>query len=195
MKTRLGIFIIALLLLPLAGFFISGGEWQQLTVATGADDVIAGTLRTSIMLMIYVFLLNIIVKRMTGNSPLDTQRPYYLAVSAASALLCWQLSFMNLFVANWISPQDNPLLVQMMIYTPLFALLAPAILLPRALFGSFTGLLKALTWRLTFTPPNAETLARVLLKAREDDVLMLPLPDGVEELVVVKVEYREIDFN
>jgi transcription elongation factor GreB len=38
-------------------------------------------------------------------------------------------------------------------------------------------------------------LARVLLKAREDDVLMLPLPDGVEELVVVKVEYREIDFN
>ncbi len=38
-------------------------------------------------------------------------------------------------------------------------------------------------------------LARVLLKAREDDVVMLPLPDGVEELVVVKVEYREIDFN
>jgi len=38
-------------------------------------------------------------------------------------------------------------------------------------------------------------LARVLLKAREDDVLMLPLPDGVEELVVVRVEYREIDFN
>ena len=38
-------------------------------------------------------------------------------------------------------------------------------------------------------------LARVLLKAREDDVLLLPLPDGVEELVVVKVEYREIDFN
>lgn len=163
MKTRLGIFIIALLLLPLAGFFISGGEWQQLTVSTGSDDVIAGTLRTSIMLMIYVFLLNLIVKRMTGNAPLDTQRPYYLAVGAASALLCWQLIFMNLFVANWISPQDNPIVLQLMIYTPLFALLAPAILLTRALFGSFTGLLKALTCRLTFTPPNAETLARVLL--------------------------------
>lgn len=38
-------------------------------------------------------------------------------------------------------------------------------------------------------------LARVLLKAREDDVLRLPLPDGEEELVVVKVAYREIDFD
>ncbi|MEW5903795.1 MAG: transcription elongation factor GreB [Pseudomonadota bacterium] len=38
-------------------------------------------------------------------------------------------------------------------------------------------------------------LARVLLKAREDDVLSLPLPEGVEELVVVRVEYREIEFE
>jgi len=38
-------------------------------------------------------------------------------------------------------------------------------------------------------------LARVLLKAREDDTVKLPLPDGVEELVVVEVVYREIDFN
>ncbi|MFA6202805.1 MAG: hypothetical protein WC710_06395 [Gallionella sp.] len=165
MKTRLGIFIVALLLLPLAGFFISGGEWQQLTVATGSDDVIAGTLRTSIMLMIYVFLLNLIVKRMTGNAPLDTQRPYFIAVGAASAVLCWQLSFLNLFVASWVSPQDNPLLLQLMIYTPLFALLAPAILLTRALFASFPGLLKALNCRITFAAPNAETLARVLLAA------------------------------
>jgi transcription elongation factor GreB len=38
-------------------------------------------------------------------------------------------------------------------------------------------------------------LARVLLKAREDDVVTLPLPDGVEELVVVRVEYRQINLN
>ena len=38
-------------------------------------------------------------------------------------------------------------------------------------------------------------LARVLLKARADDVIMLPLPEGVEELVVVEVVYREIDFG
>jgi transcription elongation factor GreB len=37
-------------------------------------------------------------------------------------------------------------------------------------------------------------LARVLLKAREDDTVKLPLPDGVEELVVVQVVYRHIAF-
>lgn len=37
-------------------------------------------------------------------------------------------------------------------------------------------------------------LARVLLKAREDDVVKLPLPDGVEELVVVQVVYQTIEF-
>jgi transcription elongation factor GreB len=37
-------------------------------------------------------------------------------------------------------------------------------------------------------------LARVLLKAREDDTVKLPLPDGVEELVVVQVVYQTIEF-
>jgi transcription elongation factor GreB len=35
-------------------------------------------------------------------------------------------------------------------------------------------------------------LARALLKAREDDEVRLQLPDGVEMLVVVAIEYREI---
>ena len=38
-------------------------------------------------------------------------------------------------------------------------------------------------------------LARALLKARADDAVRLPLPDGVEELVVVEVLYCEIDFD
>lgn len=37
-------------------------------------------------------------------------------------------------------------------------------------------------------------LARTLLKARADDVVLLPLPEGVEELVVVEVVYRHIDL-
>jgi transcription elongation factor GreB len=35
-------------------------------------------------------------------------------------------------------------------------------------------------------------LARALLKAQEDDVVRLHIPDGVEELVVVSVAYRAI---
>ncbi len=38
-------------------------------------------------------------------------------------------------------------------------------------------------------------LARALLKARADDAVLLRLPDGVEELVVVEVDYRGIDSN
>jgi transcription elongation factor GreB len=38
-------------------------------------------------------------------------------------------------------------------------------------------------------------LARALLKARADDVVMLHIPDGVEELVVVEVAYRAIRFD
>jgi transcription elongation factor GreB len=37
-------------------------------------------------------------------------------------------------------------------------------------------------------------LARALLKAREDDTVKLPLPDGVEELVVVEVVYQTIEL-
>lgn len=37
-------------------------------------------------------------------------------------------------------------------------------------------------------------LARVLLKAREDDIIKLPLPNGVEELVVVEVRYQSIEL-
>ena len=38
-------------------------------------------------------------------------------------------------------------------------------------------------------------LARALLKARVDDVVMLHIPDGVEELVVVEVTYQAISFG
>ena len=38
-------------------------------------------------------------------------------------------------------------------------------------------------------------LARALLKARVDDVVMLHIPDGVEELVVVEVAYQAINFG
>lgn len=37
-------------------------------------------------------------------------------------------------------------------------------------------------------------LARTLLKARVDDVVMLQLPDGAEELVVVDIVYESIDL-
>ena len=164
MKTRLGIFISALLLLPLAGLWLSGAEWSELmAIAVSSDDGLAATLRTSIMLMLYSLLINHIIKRMTGNSPFDDQRSFFIGMSIASALTGWLLSYLNIFVASWTVPQDYAWFVQVLLYTPLFALLAPAVLITRALLGSFPGLLKALTCRFTFNTPNAETLARLLL--------------------------------
>lgn len=38
-------------------------------------------------------------------------------------------------------------------------------------------------------------LARALLKARRDDVVMLRIPGGIEELVVVEIAYRSISLT
>jgi hypothetical protein len=164
MKTRLGIFIATLLLMPLAGLFLSGAQWSDLTSASSANEgSIAATLRTSIMLLVYVLLINLFIKRITGNSPFSAQKNYYIGVSIASVVLCGLLSYLNLFVASWTVEQDNSLIVQILLYTPLFALLAPAVLVTRALLGSFPGLLKSLTCRVTFPAASGETLARILV--------------------------------
>ncbi|MFA6971535.1 MAG: hypothetical protein WC208_09060 [Gallionella sp.] len=164
MKTRLGIFIATLLLLPLAGLLLTGAQWNDLVNASSAsDESIAAALRTSMMLLFYVLLVNHTIKRLTGNSPFSAQKSYFIGVSIASMVLCWLLSYLNLFVASWTVQQDNSLIVQILLYTPLFALLAPAVLITRALLGSFPGLLKALTCRIALPAASGETLARILL--------------------------------
>ncbi len=168
MKTRLGIFIISLVLLPLAGWFLSGREWSELfsgsTVAgvTDASGNIAAILLTTLMLLGYVLLTNHLIKRRTGNSPMDIQRNYFLWMAAASAALGWLLAYLNLFTATWATTQGHPA-VQLLLYTPLFALLAPAVLGTRALLGGFPGLLKRLARSVPVPVPNGETLASVLI--------------------------------
>ena len=158
-KTRLGIFISALLLLPLAGLFLSGSEWSELAAAS--PDVpanIPATLLTSLMLLGYVFLSNHMINLNTGNNPLKLQGNYFLAMAAASAVLGWLLAYLNLFAASWPTTQAHPA-VQLLLYTPLFALLAPAVLSTRALIGSFPGLLKRLARGFPLPSFSPETLA------------------------------------
>jgi len=160
MKTRLGIFIAALLILPLTGLYLSGAGWIDLPELPAArTHVIAASLRTGLILAVYVWSCNSALKRLTGNSPLEAQRPYFIGVSLASAVLCYLLCYLNMFAAT--VPQQN--LVSLLVDAPLFALLAPAILITRSLLGSFPGFLKLMNFR--FHPPsaNAETLARLLL--------------------------------
>lgn len=160
MKTRLGIFIAALLFLPMVGFMLGGGQWSELVISSSvSDNAMMAVLRSSLILALYVLLINYLVKRHTGNNPLAAQRQYFTGISIASVVLAWLLCYLNLFVAT--GQQSNITII--LLCTPLFALLAPAILLTRALLACFPGLLKFMTFRSAFPATNAETLARLLL--------------------------------
>lgn len=143
MKTRLGIFVSALLLLPIAGLLLSGREWSELGDMSAADGSFLATLVTLAALLACVLLINQLVKVRTGSNPFINQRKYFLATSAASGVLGWLLAYLNLFAASWSSGQHNSAL-QLLLCTMVFALLAPAVLITRSLIGSFTGLLKFL---------------------------------------------------
>lgn len=163
MKTRLGIFISALLLLPLAGLLLSGHEWNELAGnALPTTGSLAATAVTILMLLGYALLINFIVKLRTGNSPFAKQRGYFLAMSAMSAVLGWLLDYLNYFVASWPTSPINSAL-QILLATILFALLVPAVLTTRALLGSFPGLLKRLARGIPLPSPDSQTLAFTLL--------------------------------
>lgn len=170
MKTRLGIFIFSLVLLPLAGLLLSGKEWSELpagTSAVGTPDAaenVAAILLTTLLLLGYVLLTNHMIKRRTGNSPMNIQRDYFVWMAAASAMLGWLLAYLNLFAASWPTEQGSPAR-QLLLYTPLFALLAPAVLGTRALLGAFPGLLKTLARGIPLPAPGDETLALGLVPA------------------------------
>jgi len=159
MIIRLGIFIFSLVLLPLCGLLLSGREWDGLPSGMPAEDQnIAAILFTALILLGYVLLTNHLIKRRTGNSPINTQRGYFLWMAAASALLGWLLAYLNLYTASWPAVQGKPVL-QLLLYTPLFALLVPAVLSTRALLGASEGLLKRLSRGIALPAPDGETLA------------------------------------
>lgn len=158
MKTRLGILVFSLLLLPLAGLWLSGSEWYELSAGAPAAIVNPqATLLTTLMLAGYILLVDHMIKLFTGNSPLKVQRDYYLWMAAAGATLVWLLVYLNLFVANWATQPGNPVM-QLLLYTPLFALLAPAVLTTRAMLGSLPGALKQLSHGIALHAPGDETL-------------------------------------
>lgn len=167
MKTRLGIFVLCLLLLPLAGLWLSGTEWSTLTSNSdiaGSDEALTNTpatLLTTLMFVGYLLLSNHLVKTLTGNNPFKLQRTYFLWMGAAGAVVVWLLAYLNLFTASWVSQPDN-LLMQLLLYTPLFALLAPAVLSTRALLASFSGVLKRLARGIIIPAPDSATAAYTL---------------------------------
>lgn len=163
MKTRLGIFIAALLLLPLAGLFIGGqalGDLPLSNLSVQGDAVIVNPpaiLLTTLLSFGYLLLVNRIIKLLTGNSPLNIQRDYFLWMAGVGAVLVWVLTYLNLFVANWATQSENPL-VQFLLYTPLFALLVPSVLCTRALLAALPGILARFSRGKAIPAPAADKL-------------------------------------
>lgn len=166
MKTRLGIYAFLLLAFPLAGLYLSGMDWSELDarVLQGDANIVnpPATLLTTLMLAGYIVFINHLNKLMNGNQPFKGQLNYLLWVGGAGALLCWMLVYLNTYVASWASQPGNPLM-QGLLYTPLFALLAPAVLHTRAFIAALPNVLKVTSSRHTFTPPGADKLAYGLL--------------------------------
>jgi len=163
MKMRLGIFVFSLLLLPLAGFWLGGSEWERLPADTPASIANPpAVLLTTLMLAGYILLVNHMTKLLTGNNPLRVQSGYLSWMGLAGAMLVWLLVYLNLFVASWTTQPDNPVM-QLLLYTPLFATFAPAVLSTRALLGSLPGALKLLSRGSALPAPDDETLAVSLL--------------------------------
>lgn len=162
MKTRLGIFIAALLLLPFAGLLLSGRAWEDLAVTLSPSDASAATVVTALALLCALLLSNLAVTLRTRSNPLKVQRNYFLAVGGASAALGWLLAYLNHYAASWTTTQENSF-VQIVLDTLLFALLAPAVLSLRALLGSFAGLLRSLARGPAVPAPSAETQAFILV--------------------------------
>ena len=163
MKTRLVIFSITLLLLPFAGFWLS--DSKLLAFPADTPPSIANpqaTLFTTLILFGYILLVNQITKLISGNRPFTEHRSYIYWTGLAGALLVWLLTYLNLFVSSWTTQTENPVM-QILLYTPLFATLVPAILSTRALLGSIPNLIKHLSRVITLPRPGNESLAAGLL--------------------------------
>lgn len=157
MKTRLAIFVAALLLLPFIGTWLTGADIEQ---GLSGEVNPPALLLTTLMLAGYIVWMNFLLKRYTENNLLSLQRNFFWAMAAASAALGWLLVYLNGYVTSWGTQAVHPL-VAFLLFTPLFALLAPAVLITRAVLGAMPNFLKRLAAGIPI--PALKHEAQVLL--------------------------------
>lgn len=139
MLIRLALFVLLILVLPLAGSLLSGGEveWHFGELATQALQPLLLSLGAVLALFIAVEVGN------RQRSLLKLQRRYLAALSVAGAVSGWLLLYLNRYAESWLVPATLDI-TGMLILTALFALLLPAVLGLRTLLASLPGLLQRL---------------------------------------------------
>lgn len=164
MKTRLGIFVAVLLVFPLLGLWLSQRGWADLQfnqLAARVDSGYAGLI-CALCLIIYIVVLNLILRLRRGQGILGLQSRYFATIAVCSALLGWLLFYLNYFTGNWAAPQLQGGL-DVLSVTLLFATLVPAVLMTRALLGAFPALLRRLSFSFSMPAPESQMLIFVLL--------------------------------
>jgi hypothetical protein len=162
MKTRLALFVSALLLLPFAGLLLSGGDWMDLSRTTDQHAPSSPIIVSLLTLLALLWLANRTLAARSGNALLTVQRNYFSAMTLAGSVLGWLLLYLNHYVATWMSFSEFDF-VNVMLLTLVFAALTPTVLLTRAWLGSFPGLLKGFAHLHTLPMPRKDTATFVLL--------------------------------
>ncbi len=143
MKTRLAIFVAAILLLPFAGLLLSGNSWETLqSLAPEAAGALPALL-AALLLSAYVGLINKLTQLRGGINLITQQRSYFAFLALASCALGWLLGYLDHYAGSWLTP-DTSLLPTLLADSWLFATLMPAVLGTRALLATFPGLLRRL---------------------------------------------------
>lgn len=159
MKTRLSLFVGALLCLPFIGLLLTGGQWNELQAFTpGPTPLLAMTL-TGLFLLIYIALIHLWLTQRTGNNLFKLQRNYFLGSALAGLVLGWLLVYLNHYAPSWMG-QGEWNTFGIILASFLFTALLPAVLITRALLGSFTWVLKNLMrkFALPALAPASNTL-------------------------------------
>jgi hypothetical protein len=162
MKTRLALFVSALLLLPFAGLRLSGNEWNELDTASDLHASSFPLIVVILSLLAILWLANRMLAARSGNAPLTIQRNYFSAMALAGGVLGWLLLYLNHYVSTWLS-LDEFNFVSAVLLTFVFAALTPTVLLTRAWLGSFPSLLKRFGHLHTLPTPRNDTATFVLL--------------------------------
>lgn len=154
MLTRLGLFVAALLLLPLLARLLAGAppDWSALAPTPPAP--LAWTLMVAVILPV--------LTDWRGPRLLGVQRGYYLALAVAGALLGWLLAYLNLFAESWLIPAGHDV-IGGLLQTLLYALLVPAVVVLRAALGRSAALLKLLAGWPALRLTSRTTLTLTLL--------------------------------
>jgi hypothetical protein len=140
MLTRLALFVLLLLALPFAGYWLADGgpSWQDVPLSPLAIGPLSVALGTVLLLFIGI--------EAGGNrqrSLLKLQRSYLLALCGAGAVTGWLLLYLNRYAESWLTPGALDA-GSILLLTLLFALLLPTVLGLRTLLASLPGMLQRL---------------------------------------------------